>query len=134
MCIRDRINRCKERLETRGNTATCRVKWDGGERIVSGKIFDDSAQRIVRISRYTFEADPKGIILLLVNKDVPGVVGTVASKIGELGINIGEWRLGRDEERAEALSFINLDTLPSPEAMEAIAALDPVRKVTVVEL
>lgn len=129
-----KINRSVERLETRSDTATCRVKWDGGERVVSGKVYDASTQRIVRISSYSFEADPKGTILLLLNQDVPGVIGTVATKLGELGINVGEWRLGRDEERAEALSFINLDTLPSVEAIDAIAELEPILKVAVVEL
>ena len=71
---------------------------------------------------------------MLLNKDVPGVVGTVATKLGELGINVGEWRLGRNEEKSEALSFINLDAMPSPEAIEAIGNLEPVRKIAVVEL
>ncbi len=128
------IERSTEKLESRSNTATCRVKWDGGERVVSGKIFDGSTQRIVRVASYSMEADPRGTILLLLNKDVPGVVGTVATKLGELGINVGEWRLGRNEEKSEALSFINLDAMPSPEAIEAIGNLEPVRKIAVVEL
>jgi len=128
------ISRVKGLGDGRSNSATCKVTWDGGERIVSGKVYDGKVQRIVRISSYRLEAAPEGSVLLLLNDDVPGVVGAVGSKLGELGVNIAEWRLGRDLERNEALSFINLDNVPSQTDLEAIAALEPIRKAVIVEL
>lgn len=116
------------------NQVMCRVTWDGGERTVSGVVFGQAHPRIVQISGYRFEADPTGIVLMMLNADVPGVVGQVGTVLGDFGVNIAEWRLGRDRERHEALSFINLDTRPSTEAIEALRKLPAVEKAIVVEL
>ena len=87
-----------------------------------------------RLSGYMFEADPNGIVLLMLNKDVPGVIGEVGSVLGSHGVNIAEWRLGRNEERHEALSFINLDSMPEPELVEELRALPAISKAIIVEL
>ncbi len=116
------------------NQITCRVKWDGGLRTVSGAVFGDDRGRIVQISGYHLEAEPNGTVLLLLNDDVPGVVGAVGRVFGDYSINIGEWRLGRDVDRSEALSFINLDSTPEPGIVDALRTIDAVRKATIVEL
>jgi len=116
------------------NQVTCRVHWEGGLRTVSGALFGDDRGRIVQISGYHLEADPTGTILLLLNDDVPGVVGAVGNVFGDFGINIGEWRLGRNVDRHEALSFINLDTSPEPAAIDALETIDAVKKAIIIEL
>ena len=123
------------------NMVSCRVRWAGGEaaepngeRLVSGAVFGHVHPRIVQISGYMFEADPNGIVLLMLNKDVPGVIGEVGSVLGSHGVNIAEWRLGRNEERHEALSFINLDSMPEPELVEELRALPAISKAIIVEL
>ncbi|MDH4280187.1 MAG: ACT domain-containing protein, partial [Acidimicrobiia bacterium] len=116
------------------NQITCRVHWDGGLRTVAGAIFGDDRGRIVQISGYHLEAEPTGTVLLLLNADVPGVVGAVGNVFGEYGINIGEWRLGRNVDRHEALSFINLDTTPEPGIVDSLRAIDAVRKAILLEL
>lgn len=116
------------------NQITCRVRWDGGLRTVSGAIFGDDRGRIVQISSYHLEAEPNGTVLLLLNADVPGVVGAVGNVFGEYGINIGEWRLGRNVDKHEALSFINLDTTPEPGIVDSLRAIDAVRKAILLEL
>ena len=116
------------------NQITCRIHWDGGLRTVSGAIFGDDRGRIVQISGYHLEAEPNGTILLLLNEDVPGVVGAVGNVFGEYGINIGEWRLGRNVHKHEALSFINLDTTPEPGIVDSLRAIEAVRKAILLEL
>ncbi len=116
------------------NHIACRVKFDGGQRTISGVVYEGDKQRIVQISSYRFEADPHGPVLLLLNNDVPGVVGSAGTALGECGINIAEWRLGRDEARDEALSFVNLDRLPSDDELANIKKLDPVVKAIVLDL
>ncbi len=116
------------------NQITCRIHWDGGLRTVSGAIFGDDRGRIVQISGYHLEAEPNGTILLLLNADVPGVVGAVGNVFGEYGINIGEWRLGRNVDKHEALSFINLDTTPEPGIVDSLRAIEAVRKAILLEL
>lgn len=116
------------------NQVTCRIHWDGGLRTVSGAVFGDARGRIVQISGYHLEAEPTGTVLLLHNEDVPGVIGAVGNVFGEYGINIGEWRLSRNVDRHEALSFINLDTTPEPGIVDSLRAIDAVRKAILLEL
>jgi D-3-phosphoglycerate dehydrogenase len=117
------------------NQITCRVSWaDGGFRTLSGVVFSDDHPRIVHGSNNRLEADPTGTVLLMLNKDVPGVIGAVGNVLGDHGINIAEWRLGRNPDRTQALSFINLDSSPSPELLDRLRSLDSVTKAVVVEL
>jgi D-3-phosphoglycerate dehydrogenase len=116
------------------NQITCRVSWADGERTVAGVVFSDNHPRIVQISNYRLEADPTGTVLLMLNNDVPGVIGSVGCVLGEHGINIAEWRLGRNPSRTEALSFINLDSAPGTDVVEALRSLEAVNKAVIVEL
>jgi D-3-phosphoglycerate dehydrogenase len=70
----------------------------------------------------------------MINTDVPGVIGQVGTLLGSCGVNIAEWRLGRNEAGTEAMSFVNLDTRPSDEVLEAIRKVPAVRKAVVAEL
>lgn len=112
---------------------TCRVHWDDGSRIVTGALFSGAHPRIVQISKYHMDVDPSGIVLLMLNKDLPGVVGDVGSVLGRHGVNIGEWRLGRAEKGGEALSFVNLDDHPPAAAIDELQQVGAVTKVKVVD-
>ncbi len=114
------------------NLVTCRVSWDGGQRTLGGVLFGGSEPRIVRVDRYRLEANPDGIVLLLLNQDVPGVIGQVGTLLAEYQVNIAEWRLGRDQPGGEALSFINLDTEPPQAVLEELAGLAAVTDVKLV--
>ena len=116
------------------NQITCRVSWADGERTVSGVIFTNDHPRIVQVSDYRLEADPSGTVLLMLNQDVPGVIGSVGGVLGDFDINIAEWRLGRNVDRTQALSFINLDSAPDGAVLERLRSLAPVTKAVIVEL
>ncbi|MGI9598869.1 MAG: phosphoglycerate dehydrogenase [Acidimicrobiales bacterium] len=116
------------------NQITCRVSWGDGERTVSGVVFSDDHPRIVQVSDYRLEADPTGTVLLMLNNDVPGVIGAVGGVLGDYGINIAEWRLGRNADRTQALSFINLDSIPDETVMSRLRGLDAINKAVVVQL
>lgn len=116
------------------NMISCRVFWDGGERTISGVVFGGLEGRIVQVSTYHLDAKPHGIVLLMLNTDVPGVIGQVGTLLGEHEVNIAEWRLGRDEVGGHALSFINLDTWPDEDVLEALRAVPAVVKAMVLDL
>jgi D-3-phosphoglycerate dehydrogenase len=91
------------------NSLTVRVKRSGGSTTtVAGAVFGKNTLRIVRINKFYMEAVPAGYILMLNNKDVPGVVGGVGTLLGTHGINIAGIELGRDEG-GMALSFFHVD-------------------------
>jgi D-3-phosphoglycerate dehydrogenase len=80
--------------------------------------------RIVRINGHNLEASPSGILMLVVNKDRPGMMGWIGTLLAKYKINIASMSLGRGEEGGYALSVYNLDDSPGPEVVKEIAA-DP---------
>ncbi|MCP4962571.1 MAG: phosphoglycerate dehydrogenase [Actinomycetia bacterium] len=116
------------------NLISCQVSWEGGTRIVSGVIFGGAEPRIVQVSGYQLDARPDGIVLMMLNDDVPGVIGAVGTLLGDNDVNIGEWRLGRGDEKGTALSFINLDAMPQASALTKLRNVPGVLKAEVVDL
>lgn len=116
------------------NLVSCRAVWEGGRRLIAGVLFGGSEPRIVQIDEYRLEARPEGIVLIMQNKDVPGVIGQVGTLLAKHSVNIGEWRLGRVTPGGEALSFINLDSEPSAAVLEKLARIENVTQARVVSL
>ena len=114
------------------NLISCRVYWDGGERQLGGVLFGGSEPRIVQVDSYTLEARPDGTILIMQNQDVPGVIGQIGTILAAYEVNIGEWRMGRNEPGTEALSFINLDSEPSEAALDALSKITAVTQLKLV--
>lgn len=116
------------------NLISCRVQWDGGQRLLAGVLFGGSEPRIVRVDEYELEARPEGAVLVMQNLDVPGVIGQIGTILGAYGVNIGEWRMGRDRPGGEALSFINLDSVPPDDTLNALAKITAVTQIKLVTL
>ena len=116
------------------NLISCRVHWEDDSRVMAGVLFGGTEPRLVQVSDYHLDVDPSGLLLIMLNKDVPGVIGAVGSTLGRFGINIGEWRLGRSEPGDEAMSFINLDAEPDPEALELLRAEPAIEKLLLLDL
>ncbi len=123
-------------LESGGytNLISCRVHWHGGQRLISGVLFGGREPRIVQIDEYHLEANPIGTLLFMRNKDVPGVIGQVATLLATYNVNIAEWRLGRTGPGGEALSLVNLDGQPPQAVLDAIAQAAAVTDVRLVTL
>lgn len=90
------------------NSLTVRVKHAQGTTTVAGAVFGRKTLRIVRINKFYMEAVPDGYILIVNNRDVPGVVGAVGTLLGGHGINIAGIELGRDKS-GMAMSFFHVD-------------------------
>ena len=88
---------------------------------VAGTFFG-SKPRIVTINGRHVEAKPDGVILLLENRDVPGMVGKIGSLLGEHGVNIATMSLSRDAAGGKALTVLNLDSAPDEETLARIHA------------
>jgi D-3-phosphoglycerate dehydrogenase len=116
------------------NTITCRVLGDGWERLVAGTLFNDGQPGIIRLDDYQLNVRPVGSILILKNKDVPGVMGQIGTILAAYEVNIGEWRMGRDEPGGIALSFINLDSIPPQVTLDTLLKITAVTEVKLVNL
>ncbi len=105
-----------------------------GESEVAGALFGRSDGRIVRINGFSLEAIPKGHMLIIFNRDVPGVLGLIATFIGDCRINIGRLYLGRKKIGERALALVQIDQPMAQEARDRLASLPDVISVQQVKL
>ncbi len=77
---------------------------------VSGALLGDQLHpRIVQIDGFTLSVKPEGCLVVLRNKDVPGVIGKVGTLLGTHGLNIAEYMQARQDEGGEALAAVTVD-------------------------
>jgi len=91
--------------------------------VVEGAVFGASMVRLTKVDGFRMEAVPEGHILMLHNRDVPGVVGRVGSLLGERGINIAGIELGREKVGGMAISLIHVDETVSPDVLAELRRL-----------
>ena len=106
---------------------------DGVSVSVAGTFFG-STPRIVKISDRYVEAKPAGVLLLLENRDVPGIVGIVGTLLAKHSVNIAGMSLSRNEAGGEALTVLNLDTLPGADVVQALLAVENIRSARAIVL
>ena len=105
------------------NLLTLKLTAQNGSVIrISGTVFEENLQRIVDIDGYTLDLEPKGRLILFKNNDEPGVIGDVGQLIAEQGLNIADFRLGRDN-RGQALAVVRIDGEIPRELVEKLSAL-----------
>jgi D-3-phosphoglycerate dehydrogenase len=109
----------------------------GGEKVISaGGTFFGSPDnpRIVRVYSQPTEIVPSGVVLLLKNKDRPGIVGYLGGLMARHAINIATMSLSRDAVGGYALTVLNLDSVPPPEVLAEIEKDPDISNVHVVKL
>ncbi len=94
----------------------------GGEKSSIGATFYGSKPRIVTVNNRFVEGHPNGGLLLLENKDQPGIVGDLGSLFGKSHLNIANMSLSRNETLGTALILMNLDSLPPATLLEQLRA------------
>lgn len=103
---------------------------EGHEIVVGGALLGDGQHaRIVRIGDFHVDTVPTGTLLLVRNRDVPGVIGEVGTKLGAGGVNIAEYHQARREAGGEALGVITVDGEVPPQVLEALRGLPAVESV-----
>ena len=88
----------------------------------------------MRINGFNLEALPKGHMLLLFNRDEPGVLGRIASFIGDQRVNISRLYLGRKKIGENAIALIQIDEQMSEDGLRGLEQLEGVISVKQVEL
>src|SRR3712207_4367705 len=75
---------------------------DKGERAVAGTLFGNRAPRLVEIFGVAVEAELTPRMIYIVNEDTPGFIGALGTALGQAGINIATFNLGRRKAGGEA--------------------------------
>jgi D-3-phosphoglycerate dehydrogenase len=85
------------------------VETSQGTRSVAGTLFGNTQPRLVELFGIAIEADLDGNMLYIVNEDAPGFIGRIGSLLGEAGLNIGTFHLGRRAAGGEAIVLLSID-------------------------
>ncbi len=78
---------------------------------------------VVNLNGFDLEFEPDGILLILKNRDVPGVIGSMGTFLGNHKINIASLELSRTKKGDIAKSVIRVDEILSPELLVEFSKL-----------
>ncbi|MCX8474287.1 MAG: phosphoglycerate dehydrogenase [Sphingomonas sp.] len=103
------------------------VGTQAGDRSVAGTLFGNLAPRLVELFGIKVEADLAGHMLYIVNEDAPGFIGRLGTTLGEAGVNIGTFHLGRRSAGGEAVLLLSVDDEVTPELVAKVRTLPGVK-------
>ena len=140
-----RVDEEKKEVVTGGaaNVLKLTLHSAGGDLAASGTVLHGNSSRLLSMDDIDIEAPLHGSLLFLRNKDIPGVIGRVGTILGEHGINIANFTLGRPEASrgkatGDAMAVIQIDADSShagmAKALAALQSVDAVLRVSLVEL
>jgi D-3-phosphoglycerate dehydrogenase len=79
------------------------------ERSVAGTVFSGGRPRLIQIKGINMEAELSPHMLYVTNLDKPGFIGALGTTLGEAGVNIASFNLGRTERGGEAIALVEID-------------------------
>ena len=121
-----------------GPAIRTKVVTESDQQTIAGTVFGiaqgEREGRITEINDFRIEAIPRGYMLVMHNRDVPGVIGRVGTILGERGINISAFHLGRRERGGEAMAVIQIDAPLDEQTLAQVRAFEPVISARQIEL
>ena len=99
-------------------------------RSIGGTVFHDGKPRILSIKGIKVDAEFTPSMLYVTNEDKPGFIGRFASLLGEAGVNIATFALGRDQPGGSAIALVSIDGEAPPEVLEKVGKIQGVRQAT----
>ena len=93
---------------------------------IGGTTFSDGKPRIVQINKINLEAELMTNMLYVTNNDVPGLIGSLGNILGDEGINIASFNLGRTAPLKEAMALIGIDNPVNDKVISEVKKLESV--------
>lgn len=117
-------------------TSVIRVRVEAGRKShhLAGTLYNRKDSRIIEIDNFQVEIVPEGHMMLILNVDRPGVIGTVGQVLGEHGINIAQMQCSRETRGGNALLIIGLDAPLPIGVLETIKRAKNILSVKLVDL
>ncbi|RUM33981.1 MAG: phosphoglycerate dehydrogenase, partial [Desulfobulbus sp.] len=116
------------------NLVRITVKTNEGSNMLAGTVFGKQEPRLVRLNSFCLEALPAGPMLLVYNKNVPGVIGALGTTLGEGGVNISRMTVGRQQVSEQNIILLNTDTQVPPELLSQVTQLDHIDSAMALQL
>jgi len=104
---------------------------DGSTRRVAGTVFSDGRPRMIRIRDINMDAEFAPHMLYVVNEDKPGMIGRLGTVLGDAGVNIAAFALGRSAPGADAIALVEIDGGLDEATLGLIRKLPRVKQATV---
>jgi len=127
------IDVCETKHSREGDYTTLirlTVTSEKATRVIEGTLFADGEPRIVHVMGMDVEAQLAPNMLFVTNQDVVGFIGALGTLLGEAGVNIANFNLGREAgaDSNGALALIHVDEEISDELLAKVCALPNVRQ------
>jgi D-3-phosphoglycerate dehydrogenase len=97
-------------------------------RSVSGTVFADGRPRIVNIKGIRMDAEFGPSMIYITNLDKPGFIGRFSSTLGEAGINIATFHVGREAPGGSAIALIEIDGELPDDVLAKVRSLPQVQQ------
>jgi D-3-phosphoglycerate dehydrogenase len=107
---------------------TVTVVTERRTRSVCGTVFADGRPRIVNIKGIRMDAEFGPSMIYITNLDKPGFIGKFSSTLGEAGINIATFHVGRDAPGGNAVALIEIDGELPETVLAKVRALPQVQQ------
>jgi D-3-phosphoglycerate dehydrogenase len=110
------------------------VETERATRSVSGTLFGGDKPRVVEVNGIPLEAELGEHMLYVTNKDRPGFIGNLGLTLGEAGINIATFGLGRSDAGSDAVALVNTDGLVDEGTLQKVRSLPDVVQAEVLQI
>jgi D-3-phosphoglycerate dehydrogenase len=108
---------------------TVTVATEQQERSVSGTVYADGKPRLVDIKGIRVDAEFGKSMIYVTNEDKPGFIGKFASLLGDAGVNIATFNLGRHSQGGDAIALVEVDGNVPENVLAKVKALPQVKQV-----
>jgi len=99
------------------------VVTDELTRSVAGTLFGGDRPRLVDVKGVPMEAELRKHMIYVTNEDKPGLIGGLGTVLGDAGLNIATFQLGRTKAGGDAIALVEVDHAVPDEVLAAVAAL-----------
>jgi len=99
------------------------------ERSIAGTVFSDGKPRFIQIKGINMDAEIGAHMLYTTNEDVPGIIGALGQTLGENGVNIANFTLGRSDRGKDAIALLYLDEQPAVSVLDKLHATGKFRTI-----
>ena len=96
------------------------VATEQRERSIAGTVFSDGRPRFIQIKGINIDAEVSRHMLYTTNTDVPGIVGVLGTTLGDKGVNIANFNLGRSKAGKNAIALLSIDSPADPAICDAL--------------
>ncbi len=123
----------KLRGEHHPNTTRITVRRDGRSAVLTGSSLGAGRIMVTAIDNFPVEITGAYPTLVVVARDEPGIVASVATALSEGAVNLATMRVSRRQKGGDAIHIYELDSPPTPDALDRIRAVKAVKTLRVVE-